>query len=53
LRGQHFEETLLLLLLQKFQKIRKEDSLEIDAMWVEPDHSMAYTEHFLNRIDAE
>ena len=35
------------------EKIRKEDSLEIDAMWVEPDHSMAYTEHFLNRIDAE
>ena len=35
------------------EKMRKEDSLEIDAMWVEPDHSMAYTEHFLNRIDAE
>ena len=35
------------------EKMRKEYSTEIEAMWVEPDHSMAYTEHFLNRIDAE
>ena len=35
------------------EKIRKEYSTEIEAMWVEPDHSMAYTEHFLNRVDAE
>ena len=35
------------------EKMRQDYSTEIEAMWVEPDHSMDYTEHFLKNVDAE
>ena len=35
------------------EKMRREYSIEIEAMWVEPDHGMEYTEHFLKKVGAE
>ncbi len=35
------------------EQMKQDYSTDIEAMWVEPDHSIAYTEQFLNRINAE
>ena len=35
------------------EKMRREYAIEIEAMWVEPDHGMEYTEHFLKKVGAE
>ena len=35
------------------EKMRQDYSTEIEAMWVEPDRSMDYTEKFLKNVDAE
>ena len=35
------------------EKMRQDYSMDIEAMWVEPDHSMDYTEKFLEKISAE
>lgn len=35
------------------EKMRKDYSTEIEAMWVEPDHGMDYTERFMERMGIE
>ncbi len=35
------------------EKMRQDHSTDIEAMWVEPDHSLDYTENFLEKIAAE
>ena len=35
------------------QKIKKEKAVDIEAMWVEPNHEKEYTAHFLQAVRAE